>query len=184
MSGLAFSLLEKVFVNRVHRTAAHGLLSDSWISVAIKTVSETRRRNSYEAETKSLFLSDECSLHAKLYSLRVNKCCLTFYILNFSLSILAQLQKKLRAFLTKTDSCMETRAQQWDIREFCLNLFRQRMGLNVTVQPLKLLHKIGRSIPLLAMFYIKVPAAVAVLMKSDISGVYSIYLYVVKYVCV
>jgi len=41
VSGLAFSLLEKVFVNRVHRTAAHGLLSDSWISVATKTVSET-----------------------------------------------------------------------------------------------------------------------------------------------
>lgn len=71
---------------------------------------------------------------------------------------------------------MVTRAQQWDIREFGLHLFRQRMGLNVTVQPLKL-HKIGRSFSLLAMFYIKAPAAMAVVMKSDISGVCSIYLY-------
>lgn len=56
MNGLAFSLLVKVFVNRVHRTEAHGLLNDSWISVATKAVSETRYRNSYEARTKLISL--------------------------------------------------------------------------------------------------------------------------------
>lgn len=50
-------------MNRVHRTAAHPLLSDSWISAATKPVSKTRYKKGQEGGTKTLFFSDEHSAH-------------------------------------------------------------------------------------------------------------------------
>lgn len=83
--------------------------------------------------------------------------------------ILALLQQELRTFLPKVDYCMVVRAL--DMRELGLNRFRQRMGLNLIVLLMRLLHKMGRSVPFPAMFHVKIQAAVAFLMTSDPSGV-------------
>lgn len=67
-----------------------------------------------------------------------------------SCCILAQLQQELRTFLPKIDNCMVVRAL--NVRELGLNRFRQRMGLNLIVLLVRLLHKVGRTAPFPAMF--------------------------------
>lgn len=83
---------------------------------------------------------------------------------------MAQLQQELRTLIPRIDYCMVVRAL--GMREFGLNHFRQRMGLNLMVLLVRLLRKAGRSVPFPAMLKVKTQAAVAFLKTSDLSGVY------------